>query len=287
MKNILCLSLCLLVSASGIWAQTPSNTQVFAAENNLKNSPKTVAIQTFSAKGTAKSYTIQQPKRNAPPIKWTLDKAGNILDNQQFDLAMPDFVTFHQKYSYDAKNQLIKIAQLEPSPATIKENTYNADGKLAKQVIANTENKVGYTLLFEYSGDENRPITTITTTDNNNKYKNTTISRYNSKGKIVEEKYQTDKPTEAQTKQFSYDEKDQLIEVKQFDFREKPMNQVNYKYNDKGDLIEYKQSSADNGISTQFSYMYKYDEKDNWTERAEVEKGFVYVVVQRVFTYHE
>jgi hypothetical protein len=287
MKNILSLCACFCLLAHNISAQIIANPQTVATDNALKNAPKTIVFNTFSAKGTAKNYTIQQPKRNAPPIKWLLDKEGKLLETQQLDLAMPDFITLHHKYKYDAQNRFLGVAELEPSQKTLKEVSYNAEGKIASQISYNAENKAEYTNTFAYSGDKDQPIIVITTTDINNKLYSTTTLRHNSKGKIVEEKYTTDKATQAQTKQFTYDDKDQLIELSQFDYREKPMNKVNYKYDTNGNLVEYKQSSADNGISTQYTYVYKYDEKGNWISRAEVEKGFVYVVIQRTITYHD
>jgi YD repeat-containing protein len=284
MKNIIkttFLALFICATAGSAQAQNQFAAPTLASYQ-VNGKVSSVKIETFKAKGTAKSYTVGEPKNSRPAQTLFFNAQGQQTAQKTFDLAMPDMVMSHIEYSYNAAGKFIEMAQLEPVKYIFKTLTYDSDGQVNSLTFGSDEKAVP--INFSYSEENGKKIATGTSSRLG---VGNVVEKYtfNAQGLVEEEQNTSEKAVNNETTRYKYDSENRLIEMQRFDFNQKPRGGTAFKYNEQGYIAEVLTSSADLATATKLIFIYKYDDKGNWIEQAEVEKGFVYTVIRRTITY--
>lgn len=284
MKTIMQASfLMLFVCATAIKARAQSPWSVpTLGSYQIKGEVSSVKIETFKAKGTAKNYTVGEPKQSRPPQTLEFNGQGLLTAIKTFDLAMPDMVVKQLDHSYNTAGKLVQVEQIEPSKAIIEVLTYDSDNRIAS--ITNGDPKTVQPIRFSHSEENAKKIiigmSSLPTGG-------TLTEKYtlNEAGLVTLEESMGEKAINNQSLRYQYDSQDRLIELVFLDYNQKPRGGSKFEYNEQGDISSILTTSADLATATKLNFVYKYDEKGNWIEQAEVEKGFVYTVIRRTITY--
>lgn len=263
-------------------AQAPQQAQT-CKDFQLNQPVRELSIVAYTAKGTPKRYDVAQIKRSTPPKKYIFDANGRLAETQTLDPAILEMSTEKTNYKYNEKGQVLSVAQLEPDPANVYQATFGPDGLLRQYQYGNNPPHFA-----DYSSFDNpdNPFKTVTFTSKTAKGEAISLSQtFNDKNLLAKEVSEGPNPNDRRVTTYAYNDQKQLTEIRIYDYRDKPISQTDFTYNDKGLIASFSRSSADGGIATQLKYQYLYDDKGNWIECAEIEKGFVYVVTRRTITY--
>lgn len=217
------------------------------------------------------------------------------------------YCTTFSKAQFFSNDNIIKNLGLNTIPASIQEQSFNTKGTAKNYQIlqANTKARC-FKLVFSTEGylkeeiqlnpKNLEEITNTYSFDLSINQKQNSLSqkeknvpnseaKYDTKGRCIERIFFNDNKQLLSKSTYVYDDRDNLLLEEIFDSYNRPYIQHTYQYNEQGNCIEIQKKSADNSINMLLKYQYVYDEKNNWIERIEIEKGFVYILTKRTFTY--
>ena len=213
-------------------------------------------------------------------------------------------VGFVEAQFFNNDNEIIKNLGLNTIPNTIQEQTFNTKGTLKNfQIIGPNTKARCFHLTFNEKGNlieekqlNPKNLEEIIATHTfqfaiEKDYKKSenipnSEAQYDEKGNCISRTFFNDDKILLSKSIYTYDAQNNLLSEEIFDSNLRPFIQHLYKYNEKNHCIEIHKKTADNSINILLKYQYTYDERDNWIERIEIEKGFVYTLTKRSYTYH-
>ncbi len=245
-------------------------------------------VYTYDAKGNklTEKFTQEQYPTESYTTTYTYDANGNLIRE---NLVYNDDSMAEMVYSYDAKNQLVKLVQSYKGE-TLYTTTYTYDNRgntLTEYVVASDKSSETLTTntydsrnnllscvikdVYRYDGQENTSITTETYTydrDNNvltAAYSDGTFSdkftyTYDDRGNIIKDTY-SDNENYTFTTVTTYDQYDNVTSTTATS-SESPTEKVfwTYTYNDGGDILTETYTSDSGETDT---YTYTYDSHGN------------------------
>jgi hypothetical protein len=94
-----------------------------------------------------------------------------------------------------------------------------------------------------------------------------------------------DSGTEVGRFTFVYNEEGERTQVKKFGGSGDLQRWRDYEYNDHGHMTKEVHKNPKGGTEEEFTYLYEYDDKGNWTRRTTLKNGKPYRITERSYSY--
>ena len=150
-------------------------------------------------------------------------------------------------YSSDGELIFKYICEHDDNGNSIEQNRYNSEGKLDEK----------WTSKFDAKGNEIKS------------------NLFNSESKLVS-KYT-----------FEYDDKENMIEMNYYNYDDELISIMTYEFDDNGNLIEENKYDKDGELEDEFSYEYKFDDKENWIQKTIFEDDKPTFIIEREIKYYD
>lgn len=224
-----------------------------------------------------------------------------------FCLALFSITTLVQAQFFNNDQQIIKNLGLKTIPHTIQEQSFNTKGTAKNYQILGPNTKARcFKLVFTPAGQLKEEIQlnpknleeivntyafdlSINQKQNSLSQKEKEIpnseAKLDEKGRCIERTFFNGEGKILSLSTYTYDAQNNLLKEEIYDSNNRLYIQHIYEYDAYGNYTQVQKKSADNGVNLLLKYQYEYDENGNWTSRIEIEKGFVYTLTKRTYTY--
>jgi hypothetical protein len=251
-------------------------------EKNLRGKVRTIESEMYLVKdrfGEIKKDTLMLKITDCYNDKGYITKSGGY---HSFLLNYLPDSSGQKIYKYNEKNDLVEVTtskldgsiydkviyKYDDKGNQIEYNYYQADGALRYKIFSQ----------YDLKGNKKEKISYR----HNGEWTYKTVYGYDERGNLLEEVEVAEWGGFIWKKTYSYDEKNNVIEKKCYEGDNFSYSN-SYKYDKFGNEIEIKY--IDNDGPSIRTYVYKFDEKSNWTERIEYEGFLPVTIVERRFSY--
>lgn len=206
-----------------------------------------------------------------------------------------------KQYNFGRDTNILSIIEYKTDPAkkTLTSKTLTDNGKIIKKTNCDC--------------NENMISWFCTSLNLNSGEKDTTISKFDRSGRIINKAIKSSNPFLNQTFEYSYDNKNNITELKVFDLKktliehyiniyndknqriEETVNLIKdsiikkntFEYNDNGNIIKTQSFSAGGKPSNYWDFELIYDVVGNWTEMTIYKNNKPRMIVLRNFEYYK
>jgi len=186
---------------------------------------------------------------------------------------------------FDKQGNKIEDIKYSPDGKVDKkyEYLYNKFGQRTEQNQYTSDEKLSRKITYKY--DEKGNITEDNSYSSEGKLEKKFTYKYDEKGNVIED-MSFDSNNKLQKKfTHSYDNTGNKIENNRYSAQGTLDKKINYKYNIYMDVIEEIFTNID-GSKVNYYYEYKYDKKNNWTEKTSCKEKEIISIITREIKYY-
>ncbi|WP_404981381.1 hypothetical protein [Capnocytophaga granulosa] len=252
------------------------------------------------------AYQLQGEVKTLTVTKEELPEAQGDLNVDHFD--------DNQQITFDPQGRIIEFVSYRKGkrPTTIKKTSYDAKGRLTREILSIAAEDLTQTTIYEYDDTQKRGKATSTSTGFPNKKSKMELTMtpndqiaeviaYDFEGELItksvleynKNKYLTqsrtynDKNKLEHKSSYEYDHNNRLTKVENTIIRPHFEIKSSFEYIYENNIYPIKHIfTLNQDAPNTYSFQYKLDHKGNWIEKTYLHKGKAVAIIKREITYY-